>query len=291
MNAPYLIIATLPFAGLLLYLAGFRRSLALVDGDQRKLPSRPSHYGLFVSLCGLLPVLFLLVLWVTFEPLVIRSLLLNDQTLADLGGNASLIFTEITNVATGIFPPRNEVMAAAAQHLSNLNSRANYLLFFLSGSLLIAAYGVSRHRITPSFHARPVVERVVRVMLILSSLVAVLTTAGILLSLIFESVRFFELVSPLEFFFGDRWNPQIAMRSDQAASSGAFGAIPLFAGTFLISAIAIAVAAPVGLMSAIYLSEYAGSKTRAFAKPALEILAGIPTVVYGSLLPLLSLRL
>ena len=99
--------------------------------------------------------------------------------------------------------------------------------------------------------------------------------------MLFESLRFFQMVPVTEFFFGTQWSPQMALRSDQVGSSGSFGAIPLFVGTLLISFIAMLVAVPSGLMSGIYLSDYAGPKMRAFAKPALEILAGIPTVVYG----------
>jgi phosphate transport system permease protein len=111
--------------------------------------------------------------------------------------------------------------------------------------------------------------------------VAVLTTAGIVASLAYESWRFFQAVPPQDFLFGLQWDPQIAMRADQVASKGAFGAVPLFAGTFLVMIIAMAVAAPIGLYSAIYLSEYASGWTRAVVKPLLEILAGVPTVVYG----------
>ncbi|HBP66989.1 MAG TPA: phosphate ABC transporter permease subunit PstC, partial [Alcanivorax sp.] len=104
---------------------------------------------------------------------------------------------------------------------------------------------------------------------------------GIVMSVLFESIRFFGQVSPVDFLFGTQWSPQTALRADQVASEGAFGAIPLFMGTLLISAIALLVAVPVGLMSAIYLAEYAHAKVRAVAKPLLEILAGVPTVVYG----------
>ena len=118
-------------------------------------------------------------------------------------------------------------------------------------------------------------------LLIAASLVAILTTIGIFLSVLFEALRFFQQVSPLDFLFGLTWSPQTAIRADQVGSSGAFGAVPLFAGTLLISGLAMLVAVPVGLMSAIYLSEYASRRLRAYAKPMLEILAGIPTVVYG----------
>ena len=114
-----------------------------------------------------------------------------------------------------------------------------------------------------------------------SSLIAILTTLGIVLSVLFESIRFFDKVPVTDFLFGLQWSPQIAMRADQAGSAGAFGAVPLFTGTLLISSIALIVAVPIGLMSAIYLAEYASLKFRSVAKPLLEILAGIPTVVYG----------
>ncbi len=129
--------------------------------------------------------------------------------------------------------------------------------------------------------ARILWERSVLALLIASSLVAILTTVGIVLSLLFESIRFFEAVPITEFLFGLEWSPQTAMRSDQVGSSGAFGAIPLFAGTALISLIAMLIAGPIGLLSAIYLAEYASHHVHSIVKPLLEILAGIPTVVYG----------
>ena len=117
--------------------------------------------------------------------------------------------------------------------------------------------------------------------LILASAIAVLTTIGIVLSLLFESIRFFNRVPPAEFLFGLNWSPQTALRADQVGATGAFGAIPIFAGTFLITIIAMLVAVPIGLFSAIYMAEYASPRFRAIVKPILEILAGIPTVVYG----------
>jgi phosphate transport system permease protein len=129
--------------------------------------------------------------------------------------------------------------------------------------------------------ARNRVENMVRGLLILSSLIAILTTVGIVFSVLFESIRFFEKIPFTDFVFGLQWSPQIAIRADQVGSDGLFGAIPLFAGTMLITLIAMIVAVPIGLMSAIYLAEYASPKLRSFAKPMIEILAGIPTVVYG----------
>ncbi len=126
-----------------------------------------------------------------------------------------------------------------------------------------------------------VTELVIRALLIGCALIAVATTLAVVASLLFESIRFFEKVPLTEFLFGLEWSPQTALRSDQVASSGAFGAVPLMTGTLLISAIAMTVAVPFGLMSAIYLAEYASSRSRSIIKPLLELLAGIPTVVYG----------
>jgi phosphate transport system permease protein len=125
------------------------------------------------------------------------------------------------------------------------------------------------------------VERLIQWFLIGCSSIAIFTTIGIVLSVLFEAIRFFRIIPITDFLFGLDWSPQMAIRADQVGSSGAFGAIPVFLGTAVISAIALVVAVPIGLMSAIYLSEYAGKKFRAFAKPILEILAGVPTVVYG----------
>jgi phosphate transport system permease protein len=138
-----------------------------------------------------------------------------------------------------------------------------------------------RSSLHASRRARETYERAVRSVLFLCSAVAVLTTLGIVASLLLEAVRFFELVSPVEFFFHTEWSPQTALRADQVGASGAFGALPVFAGTLLITLIAMAVAAPVGLFAAVYLNEYAGDRTRTVVKPLLEILAGVPTVVYG----------
>jgi phosphate transport system permease protein len=125
------------------------------------------------------------------------------------------------------------------------------------------------------------VERAARALLFLCSGVAVLTTVGIVLSLVFEAARFFALVPPSEFLFGLEWSPQTALREDQIGGSGKFGAVPIFAGTLLITAIAMSVAVPIGLLAAVYLSEYASPRARGAIKPLLEILAGVPTVVYG----------
>jgi len=134
---------------------------------------------------------------------------------------------------------------------------------------------------SPTFPARNRVERIIRIGLLLAAAVAILTTIGIVFSVLFKALKFFSRIPVSDFLFGLKWSPQTAIRSDQVGSSGAFGMIPVFAGTLLIAGIAMLVAVPLGLMSAIYLAEYASGRIRTVVKPLLEILAGIPTVVYG----------
>lgn len=125
------------------------------------------------------------------------------------------------------------------------------------------------------------IEKLIIIVMIMCSLIAVLVTIGIVASLIFEAINFFQRIPFLDFVTGVKWSPQTALRVDQVAAEGAFGVVPLFTGTLLISAIAMLVATPLGLASAVYLAEYAERRRRDWIKPMLEILAGIPTVVYG----------
>ena len=161
-----------------------------------------------------------------------------------------------------------------------LVSYRNYL-FTISIIIFLLTAVIAFIKIKRDFKARDHLEKIIEYFLLCCSSIAILITIGIFLSVVFESNRFFESIPITEFLFGTHWSPQIPIREGQVGSSGAFGAIPLFAGTFLIAFIAMCVAGPIGLMSAIYLSEYASKKTRDVIKPITEILAGIPTVVYG----------
>ena len=152
-----------------------------------------------------------------------------------------------------------------------------FLFFIVAPACMIVALHLARKDRVLRNH----VEKAIRIFLIICSCLAIFVTIGIVLSVLFESIRFFRVVPITDFLFGLEWSPQTAIRADQVGSSGSFGAVPLFTGTFLITGIAIIVAVPLGLMSAIYLSEYASSRVRTVGKPLLEILAGIPTVVYG----------
>src|SRR5690606_18579405 len=146
-------------------------------------------------------------------------------------------------------------------------------------ALALAGLSVALVRVRPKRRARNGVEAAIKLLLLACSGVAILTTVGIILSLVFETIRFFGEVPPQEFLFGLKWSAQTNIRPDQVGASGAFGAVPLIYGSLMITVIAMAVAAPVGLFSAIYLSEYAGPRMRRTLKPILEVLAGVPTVV------------
>ncbi len=193
-----------------------------------------------------------------------------------------LFMADALNIARGELPSRESRELVAAASIAARHQ--NQLRYLISGmALVVALAGLMRTRsqVEPAFRAHNHVESLVTALLLLSSVIAILTTVGIVFSLLFESLRFFSSVPVTEFLFGLQWSPQIALRADQVGQTGAFGAVPLFAGTGLITLIAMVVAVPIGLLAAIYLSEYAGPRFRATAKPLLEILAGIPTVVYG----------
>jgi phosphate transport system permease protein len=181
----------------------------------------------------------------------------------------------------GDFGQFEPAIAAAAQHYRNLQQIGAAALGVVVLSLLLGGAAIGWRQVAPPVRARNRVEAVAKAFLMLCSMVAIVTTLGIVLSVLFEALRFFQAVPVTDFLFGLKWSPQTALRIDQVGSSGAFGAVPLFAGTLLISTIAMLVAVPIGLLSAIYLSEYAHPRFRNVAKPALEVLAGIPTVVYG----------
>lgn len=276
-----LLVAAIAIAG---YFLGAARaaSLAATLGGVRRLAALPAHYGAWVALVAALPALVLIALWLLLQGPVIERLLLASLPAAALGEHAGLTLNAIANLAAGVQAGQPDpVLAEAALRLAGMRTTSERAL--LAATLLLAGAGGLHawRRIAPGFAARAPVERIFRGLLFACAVLAVLTTVGILLSVLVESLRFFRMVSPVEFFFGLEWSPQIALRADQTGSSGRFGALPLFAGTLMISAIALLVAVPVGLMSAIYLSEYASARLRGRLKPLLEVLAGIPTVVYG----------
>jgi len=251
-----------------------------------RLHSLPSYHGAYAALWTAIPALLLLAAWVP-----VQNRLVDQAVLASPEGKAlpafdmqrETILAEAREIANHQrdqgFNPQSTTLAPRI--------RAAETRFAMLGgglALLVALAGaaLALRRSAPQFRARTGVERWLMILLVAASLLAILTTLGILLSLMFESLRFFRLYPVGSFIFGTEWSPQTAIRADQAGSSGAFGSVPLMWGTFFIGAvIAMVVAVPLGLMSAIYLTQYAHPRTRRWFKPILEILAGVPTVVYG----------
>ena len=268
------------------YSMGAQRAVAVVSGRRRELHSLPSYHGMHVALCCVLPSLVLVLLWVVLEPHILRALLISSlppDLAAKPANELGLILNDIQNLANndasaiGADPAK----LAAAAHLAAWKQVSAFGLVAATAAIAVAGLLWARRAIAPTFRARNTVERTILVIMVVLSTISVLTTIGIVLSLLFESLRFFQQVSLFEFLFGLQWSPQTAIRADQVGSSGSFGAVPLFAGTLLITFIAMLVAVPIGLMSAVYMADYASPRLRSLAKPALEVLAGIPTVVYG----------
>lgn len=251
-----------------------------------RLHSMTSYHGLFSALLILVPVLTLILFWLVLEGTVIdRTVMgsLPDGVLDGLDtGGVQLILAELKSLSRGqVFGTPEDWKLAAADRFLALHQRSDWLLLALVAGLALTLLIFARSRVSANFRARQGVEGIVSGLMIFCSTVAVFTTLGIVVSLSYETFRFFESVPLTEFLFGTNWEPQIPLRADQIAAEGAFGWLPVFLGTIVITVVALVVAVPIGLFSAIYLNEFAPRKLRAVIKPALEILAGVPTVVYG----------
>jgi phosphate transport system permease protein len=272
--------------GLIGYLAARARGAALKPVGVNRPHSRPNYHGWYVALWTILPAALFLVTWAFVSPGLVMSATLADPAAAQLPAESierAAVLNELRGLADGsveaAFNPTADALLPAYKAAEQ---RFGMLALGLATLLAFAGGAFAYTRISFDFRARTRVERLVMAVLLGASLIAILTTFGIVASLLFESLRFFAKVSPLEFLFGTVWSPQTAIRADQVGSSGAFGAVPLFWGTIFIGAIiAMIVAIPLGLMSAIYLTQYAKPIVRQWMKPLLEILAGVPTVVYG----------
>lgn len=248
--------------------------------------SVPSYHGAYVAIWVGVPALALVLLWIGLQGAVIDHLLLARLPAGFLdtlpAAERALVVAEIHNVAAGhLFKEPAPEIAAAAADLARWRGIAAATMVVVALALMLLGLFFASRRLKPRFRARHRVERTLSAFMIACSMVAILTTLGIIASLIYEASAFFRLVPAQEFFFGLKWEPQIAIRADQIAGAGAFGAVPVFLGTLVISVIAMVVAIPIGLFTAIYLVEYADDRLRAFVKPMLEVLAGVPTVVYG----------
>ncbi|MDO8938617.1 MAG: phosphate ABC transporter permease subunit PstC [Methylicorpusculum sp.] len=268
------------------FYAGKKRAVGCVEGKVKFLHSLPGFYGFYVSLWSVIPALLITLIWLIVEPVWMTQAVtaqLPEEMINLPPERLNLVLNDIRNVVNGstLATQSDSVILDAASHYESLQSLSHWLMSFVTIGLSMACMWISCQRIHQHYRARNAVEKAVTGGMVICSTIAIFTTLGIVSSVAYESFLFFQSVPVFDFLFGLDWSPQTAMRSDQVGSSGAFGAIPLFTGTLLVSLIAMLVAVPIGLMSAIYLSEFAGPTFRATAKPTLEILAGIPTVVYG----------
>ncbi len=270
------------------YMLGRRRAYAVAEGHPSALHSRPNYHGCYAAIWAVIPALIVLVIWALFAPRTYDRLVTGrfaDQLAHFSDFDRAIFIRDARAIAhNALFGTSSAEKEAAAAAYQSAWALGDLLLGLLLTALAVGGLVYAWRSITVGKRTRQVVEKFVMGVLVACSVVAILTTLGIVLSLIFESIRFFEKVPFLAFLFGTHWSPQSAFAgagAEATDNAAVFGAIPLFVGTLLITAIAMLVAAPIGLMSAIYLSDYASRRFRSFAKPVLEVLAGIPTVVYG----------
>ena len=286
MNSFSLLIAVMLISSGYFFL-GTRSSKAVRTAGAR-LHSLPHYYGLFAGLVAALPALALLFILAIGDDIIFNRLALDfvpDEVKAGENYKEVIVLAQIYNVVNGInFGEQPEWVNAAAAAWHGWEATSTTLKTVTVLALSLIGGMLAYRMVNPDFRSRNAVERIVMTILAASSAIAILTTIGIVFSVIFESMRFFALVPVSEFLFGTTWNPQF--EGAERAGSGqmglaTYGSVPLFAGTFLISVVALAVSVPVGLFSAIYLSEYATPRVRSLVKPLMELLAGVPTVVYG----------
>ncbi|KUF11645.1 phosphate ABC transporter permease subunit PstC [Pseudoponticoccus marisrubri] len=307
----FLIVLAIAAVG---YVLGRSRALQSAGGDSRDLHSLPSYYGTNVAMKAAVPAFLLMLVWLLVQPLYINTVIsgaIPDSAISD-GANLGLVMSEVRRTAEGLDAlvaagEMTEAFARSAradlgditQRLQDagqivtsevtqpiLRAAQDYRVMNATGSLLMSGavivlslagllWGLRESQ--AAFRARNVVEAGVRALLIAAASIAILTTIGIVLSLVFNTIEFFRLYPASDFFFGLEWAPSFSGRG----GSSELGVIPLLWGTFYISIVALLVAVPIGLFAAIYLSEYASRRVRGIAKPMLEVLAGIPTIVYG----------
>lgn len=260
------------------------RNLAGKGNNSAALHSRPGYYGALVALwCGI-PAFLILIIWNLVEPSVLQHIIFNNipaSVSANLdAAGRDVLSSRVQAIASGFGvtdqPAAYEV--AAAQQLAKFQTIGSFAKLAVVICAGLAGLVWAKRHVSQQFRARNQVEKAINVGLILCSGVAILTTIGIVLSMLREALHFFQFVSPVDFFFGTEWNPGF---STSGNAEGSYGILPLIWGTLMVSGIALLVAVPIGLLIAIYLAEYASPRLRSWAKPTIEVLAGIPTIVYG----------
>ncbi len=260
------------------------RNLAGKGNNSVALHSRPVYYGALVALwCGI-PAFLILIIWNLVEPSVLQHIIFNNiptsvsATLDEAGRDVLIDRVQAIASGFGVTDQAAAYEVAAAQQLAKFQTIGTFAKLAVVISVALAGLVWAKRKVSEQYRARNQVEKTINVALILCSGVAILTTIGIVLSMLTEALHFFKFVSPTDFFFGTEWNPGFSTTGN---AEGSYGILPLLWGTLMVSGIALLVAVPIGLMIAIYLAEYASPKLRAWAKPIIEVLAGIPTIVYG----------
>lgn len=260
------------------------RNLAGKGNNSVALHSRPAYYGALVALwCGI-PAFLILIIWNLVEPSVLQHIIFNNipasvsATLDEAGRDVLIDRVQAIASGFGVTDQAAAYEVAAAQQLAKFQTIGTFAKLAVVISVALAGLVWAKRKVSEQYRARNQVEKTINVALILCSGVAILTTIGIVLSMLTEALHFFKFVSPTDFFFGTEWNPGFSTTGN---AEGSYGILPLLWGTLMVSGIALLVAVPIGLMIAIYLAEYASPKLRAWAKPIIEVLAGIPTIVYG----------
>ncbi|CTQ50712.1 phosphate ABC transporter permease subunit PstC [Jannaschia donghaensis] len=306
------ILLILAALGIVAFYVSRARAIGSVDGDARRLHSLPIYYGLNGAMTALVPALLLLAVWLVVQPTLLDRSILSDlpDSAIPEGSTPGLVMGDVRRVADGVeqgfafnqFGTRDlsslnteavgEILSAGGTALGTpltadvLSAAVDYwqARVVLSWIMAAAVIGIALigtawaiRKSQGEFRARNVVEKGVLILLMAAASIAILTTLGIVLSMLFETMNFFRQYSWTEFFFNLTWKPSFSGRG----GASELGILPLLWGTLYISFIALIVAVPIGLFAAIYLSEYAGKRFRSIAKPLIEILAGIPTIVYG----------
>lgn len=296
------------------YMLGVRRAVASAGGDARKLHSLPSYYGSNVFLATVVPALMLMAAWLLLQPVVIEAQIsplitaeaeasdrspdlvladvrrladglndlhdqnvLDDDEIARLNAGRDDVRASLGQVGIALGADVAQPVLDGARDYRNLWARYSLAMSIVVLGAAVLGFIAAIRNTHVDFRARNVVERAIKALLILASTIAILTTVGIVMSMLLETRNFFGQYKWTDFFFGTTWAPSFSGRG----GASELGILPLLWGTLYISFIALIVAVPIGLFAAIYLSEYAGPKMRAWAKPAIEVLAGIPTIVYG----------
>ncbi len=278
----FLILAALAVAAFVLN----RTAARAIQAGGTRTHSLAYFHGLYALLAVLVPVFILICIFLVLKTPVINAMVIGGLPDAEIAGlprgEVDLILATIQSITRGqTFGTPPDWQLAAAERLTTLYATADILLVIVVAALSAAILFLVRRQVAAEFRARQAAEHIVLGLMISCSLVAILTTIGIVFALVFEAYRFFEMVPFTDFLFGTSWEPQIPIRADQIAAVGAFGWLPVILGTVVIATIAMFIATPIGLLTAIYLNEFAPHALRAVVKPVLEILSGVPTVVYG----------